>query len=101
MTRHLGTVAAATLALASACAADASQPATQAAIPPAAASSLHGRIADSTHGGDIWVMNANGSGRRRVTRSGRGTDFDPWDRSWGQVRGPPTATGGPSSKGCD
>ncbi len=77
MTRHLGTAAAATLALASACAADASQPATQAAIPPAAVSSLHGRIAYSTRGGDIWVMNATGSGRRRVTRSGRGTDFDP------------------------
>jgi TolB protein len=28
-------------------------------------------------GGDIWVMNANGSGRRRITRSGSGIDFDP------------------------
>ena len=53
MTRHVRTAAAATLALASACAADASQPATQAAIPPAAVSGLHGRIAYSTRGGDI------------------------------------------------
>jgi Tol biopolymer transport system component len=49
----------------------------QTQIPPAPRSSLHGRIAYSTRGGDIWVMNANGSGRRRVTRSGRGIDFDP------------------------
>ena len=76
MTRHVGTATAATLVLASAYAADASQPKTP-AIPPAAVSSLHGRIAYSTRGGDIWVMNASGSGRRRVTRSGRGTDFDP------------------------
>lgn len=76
MTRHVGTATAATLALASACAAAASQPKTP-AIPPAAVSSLHGRIAYSTPGGDIWVMNATGTGRRRVTRSGRGTDFDP------------------------
>ena len=76
MTRHVGTATAATLVLASAYAADASQPKTP-AIPPAAVSSLHGRIAYSTRGGDIWVMNATGSGRRRVTRSGRGTDFDP------------------------
>jgi Tol biopolymer transport system component len=39
--------------------------------------SLHGRIAYSTRGGDIWVMNADGSGRRRITRSGDGLDFDP------------------------
>jgi TolB protein len=46
-------------------------------IPPASLSSLHGRIAYSTPGGDIWVMNANGTGRRRITRSGLGVDFDP------------------------
>ena len=46
-------------------------------IPPAGLSSLHGRIAYSTRVGDIWVMNANGTGRRRITRSGRGIDFDP------------------------
>jgi Tol biopolymer transport system component len=40
---------------------------------------LFGRIAYSTRGGDIWVMNANGTCRHRVTRSGTGLDFDP---SW-------------------
>ena len=29
--------------------------------------------------GDLWVMNADGSGRRQVTHSGDGSDFDP---SW-------------------
>src|SRR5204863_5528938 len=43
----------------------------------AARLSLHGNIAYSTRSGDIWVMNANGSGRHRMTRSGRGIDFDP------------------------
>jgi Tol biopolymer transport system component len=46
-------------------------------VPPADRASLRGRIAYSTQGGDIWVMNANGSGKRRITRSGRGIDFDP------------------------
>lgn len=46
-------------------------------IPPAPPSSLHGRVAYSTESGDIWVTNANGSGRRRITRSGPGVDFDP------------------------
>src|SRR4029453_19530276 len=27
--------------------------------------------------GDIWVTRADGSHRRRLTRSGRGVDFDP------------------------
>jgi WD40-like Beta Propeller Repeat len=57
--------------------ADATPPARSAAIPPAPQRSLHGKIAYSTRGGDIWVMNATGSGRRRITRSGRGIDFDP------------------------
>jgi Tol biopolymer transport system component len=48
-------------------------------IPTASRAAVHGRVALSTRGGDIWVMNANGSSRRRVTRSGRGIDFDP---SW-------------------
>jgi Tol biopolymer transport system component len=48
-----------------------------ASIRPAPLASLHGRIAYSTRRGDIWVMNANGTGRRRVTSSGRGNDFDP------------------------
>jgi D-alanyl-D-alanine carboxypeptidase len=47
--------------------------------PPAPASGLHGRIAYSTSSGDIWVMNANGSCRHQVTRSGAKTDYDP---SW-------------------
>src|SRR5919201_1070847 len=64
------------LVFAGACTADASGP-RPGAVPPAPRSSLHGRIAYSTHGGDIWVMNANGSGRRRITRSGSGLDFDP------------------------
>jgi Tol biopolymer transport system component len=68
---------AAALVLAAACSADVSRQARPASIEPAPRSSLHGRIAYSTRGGDIWVMNANGSGRRRITHSGRGTDFDP------------------------
>jgi TolB protein len=47
------------------------------AVPPAVMSNLHGRIAYSTSRGDIWVMNADGSHRRRITRSGSGFDFDP------------------------
>jgi Tol biopolymer transport system component len=46
-------------------------------IPPAPRASLHGLIAYSTPGGDIWIMRADGSHRRRLTRSGRGVDFDP------------------------
>jgi TolB protein len=46
-------------------------------VPAADRSALRGRVAYSTQTGDIWVMNANGSGRRRLTRSGRHTDFDP------------------------
>ncbi len=38
---------------------------------------LRGRIAYSTRSGDIWVMQADGSGRKQVTRSGSGLDFDP------------------------
>jgi GNAT superfamily N-acetyltransferase len=47
------------------------------AVPPAAPGTLDGTIAFNTRGGDIWLMNADGSGRRRLTRSGPGTDFDP------------------------
>jgi len=46
-------------------------------IPPAAKSSLRGVVAYSTLEGDIWVVEANGRGRRRLTRSGPGIDFDP------------------------
>ena len=71
---------AAAITIGAACAADAqgtAAPAAHRSIPPARLSSLPGRIAYSTRGGDIWVMNANGSARRRITRSGRGVDFDP------------------------
>ena len=77
MTGRLLTTAATALALAAACSADARRQARPVTIPPVPRSSLHGRIAYSTRGGDIWVMNANGSGRRQITRSGRGADFDP------------------------
>jgi TolB protein len=46
-------------------------------IPVAASATLHGTIAFSTRGGDIWIMNADGSGRRRLTSSRTGIDFDP------------------------
>lgn len=46
-------------------------------IPPAPPSSLHGLIAYNTREGDLWIMRADGSHRRRLTRSGRGVDFDP------------------------
>jgi Tol biopolymer transport system component len=44
-----------------------------------AATGLTGRITYNTEDGDLWVMNADGSGRRQVTHSGDGNDFDP---SW-------------------
>src|SRR5436305_13661760 len=71
------TAAAAAVFQLAACGHDATRRARQAPIPPAPPSIVHGRIAYSTPGGDIWVMNANGSGRRQITRSGRGIDFDP------------------------
>jgi Tol biopolymer transport system component len=37
----------------------------------------HGRVAYNTVAGDIWIMNADGTHRRRLTRSGSGVDFDP------------------------
>jgi Tol biopolymer transport system component len=77
MTGRLSTTAAAALALAVACSADARRQTKPATILAAPRSTLHGKIAYSTRRGDIWVMNANGSGRRRITNSGRGTDFDP------------------------
>jgi Tol biopolymer transport system component len=67
----------ATLVLVAACSAEAKPKTIRPTISPAPRTSLHGRIAYSTRGGDIWVMNANGSGRRRITRSGHGLDFDP------------------------
>jgi Tol biopolymer transport system component len=45
-------------------------------VPQAERSTLRGRVAYSLRTG-IWVMNADGSHRRRLTRPGRGIDFDP------------------------
>jgi len=38
---------------------------------------MHGRIAFGARNGDIWVMRADGTHRRRVTKSGSKVDFDP------------------------
>ena len=46
------------------------------AVPAANPSSLRGRVAYSVRTG-IWVMNADGSQRVRLTRPGAGIDFDP------------------------
>jgi Tol biopolymer transport system component len=87
--RHLATLQGATLiarrillvalagALTSACAAGAGSAPAARQIPPAQRGSLHGLIAYSTRGGDIWVMRADGTHARRLTHSGRGIDFDP------------------------
>jgi Tol biopolymer transport system component len=40
---------------------------------------LEGKIVYNAPSGDLWTMNANGTQRRRLTRSGRLTDFSP---SW-------------------
>jgi Tol biopolymer transport system component len=63
--------------LASSCVAGAAGLPAPPRIPPAPRPTLHGLIAYSTRGGDIWVMRADGSHRRRLTRSGRDIDFDP------------------------
>jgi Tol biopolymer transport system component len=54
------------------------------AYPPAPRSTLRGKIAFNRDRGGIWVMNADGSGRRRITNpppaaGGGATDYDP---SW-------------------
>lgn len=59
------------------CQAAAAFPARVAAVPPAAKATLHGRVAFNSPTGDIWVMNANGTNRRQITKSGRGVDYDP------------------------
>jgi Tol biopolymer transport system component len=41
------------------------------------ASNLPGRIAYNTPAGDLWVMDADGSNRRRLTTSGKATDYNP------------------------
>ena len=74
VTRILGVLA---LALAAACASAVA--ARHPRYPPVPKSKLFGRIAYSTRGGDIWVMNANGTCRHQVSHSGTGEDFDP---SW-------------------
>jgi Tol biopolymer transport system component len=65
------------LALDAGCSADETGKARSATIPAAASATLHGRVAYSTPSGDIWVMNADGTGRRRITNPGSGNDFDP------------------------
>lgn len=45
----------------------------------APASGLTGRVVYSTVAGDLWIMAADGSGRRRLTDSGAGVDYSP---SW-------------------
>jgi len=77
MTLRIAFAGAAALVLAASSSAAAPRPARPSAIPPAPLSSLHGRIVYSIRDGDIWVVNADGSKRRRITRSGRGNDFDP------------------------
>jgi len=53
-------------------------PAQRAAPSPPPATGLRGLIAYSTQAGDIWVMNADGSNRRQVTRTrDPAFDFDP------------------------
>lgn len=46
---------------------------------PASRASLKGKIAYTAPGGDLWTMNADGSQRRRLTRSRFGVDYSP---SW-------------------
>jgi dipeptidyl aminopeptidase/acylaminoacyl peptidase len=38
---------------------------------------LAGKFAYATHKGDIWIVNADGSDNRQLTRSGAGFDFKP------------------------
>ena len=73
MTLRIAFAGAAALVLAASSSAAAPRPARPSAIPPAPLSSLHGRIVYSIRDGDIWVVNADGSKRRRITRSGRAT----------------------------
>jgi hypothetical protein len=77
MTIRLVLAVASALVLGAGCTADETGKARPAVIPTAASSTLHGRIAYSTPSGDIWVMDADGTGRRRITNPGSGHDFDP------------------------
>jgi TolB protein len=63
--------------LVGACSSRATQAERSTPIPVVTPTTLHGTIAFSTLGGDIWVIDADGSGRRRLTHSGAGNDFDP------------------------
>ena len=77
LTARLALAALALLALAAAaCASGGASGAED--YPRAPAAGLHGRIAYGTKNG-IWVMNANGTCRHQVTRSGVHVDYDP---SW-------------------
>src|SRR6266567_6855402 len=47
---------------------------------------LRGRIVFNTVRGDLWVMDADGSDRRQLTRSGKGTDYNPtWSPDGGRI----------------
>ena len=76
MTRLVPVATLATV-LATACVTGASTAPVTRQIPPAPRASLHGLVAYSTLGGDIWAVRADGRDRRRLTRSGSGIDFDP------------------------
>ena len=77
MTARFRVAVASILLIVSACSGDGTKTGGSTHFPVAAAATLHGTIAFSTLGGDVWIMNADGSGRRRLTTSGAGTDFDP------------------------
>ena len=52
----------------------------------APATGLKGRIVYSTVAGDLWIVEADGSGRRRLTHSGAGIDYSPtWSPDGKQV----------------
>jgi Tol biopolymer transport system component len=54
--------------------------------PEIGAQRLVGKFAYATHKGDIWIVNADGSDNRQVTRSGAGFDFKPsWSADGKQI----------------
>src|SRR6266545_7287946 len=71
MTIRLLMAVASALAFGAGCSVDEAGKGRPATIPAAASSTLHGRIAYSTPRGDIWVMNADGTGRSRITNRKR------------------------------
>jgi Tol biopolymer transport system component len=58
--------------------ADRTRATTARAIPPAKRATFRGLIAYTAKGGSLWLMNGDGTHRRRLTRAGSGgVDFDP------------------------